>query len=100
MSEEIELMRGGGNVFRDLGFADADTEQMKAELAAEIIRTLNKNKLTNVAASKLSGVAEADISRIRNADLKRFTIDRMVKVINGLGYNVSVQVSPKSLELV
>ena len=98
MSEELELIRGSGNAFRDAGFANADTEQMKAELAAEIIRTLNEQQLTNVAAAKLSGVAEADISRIRHAELKRFTIDRMVKVLNGLGYNVSVRVAPKSLE--
>ncbi len=100
MSEELELIRGSGNAFRDLGFANADTEQMKAELAAEILRTLNEKKLTNVAAAKLSGLAEADISRIRNAELKRFTIDRMVRALNGLGYNVRVRVSPKPLELV
>lgn len=98
MNEELELVRGSGNVFRDLNIPDAGTEQLKAELAAEIIRTLNENTLTNVAAARLSGVQEADISRIRNADLKRFTIDRLVKVLNGLGYRVSMQVSPKELE--
>ena len=70
---------------------------MKAELAAEIIRTLNEKQSSNVAAAKLSGIAEVDISRIRNAKLN-FTIDRLVKVLNGLGYKVRVQISPKSLE--
>jgi predicted XRE-type DNA-binding protein len=99
MNEKLELIKGNGNVFRDLGMPDADTEQMKAELAAKIIGTLNARQLTNMAASRLSGVQEADISRIRNADLRRFTIDRLVKILNGLGYRVSVNVSPRSLEL-
>lgn len=98
MTEDLELIRGSGNIFRDLGFADAHTEQLKAELAAEIIRTLRAQRLTNVAASRKAGVQEADISRIRNADLKRFTIDRLVKVLSGLGYSVSVRVAPRPLE--
>ena len=36
-SETIEIVRGSGNVFRDLGHASADVEQLKAILAAEII---------------------------------------------------------------
>lgn len=98
MSEELELVRGSSNVFRDVGLPDADTEQMKAELAAEIIRILRERSLTNAAAARQAGLQEADISRIRNADLDRFTIDRLVKVLNGLGFHVGVTVSPRPLE--
>jgi hypothetical protein len=41
-SEEIELVRGSGNVFRDLGHASPDVEQLKAILAAEIIKMLDR----------------------------------------------------------
>ena len=34
---DIELVRGSGNVFRDLGLANADKEHLRAQLAAEII---------------------------------------------------------------
>jgi hypothetical protein len=40
-AEKLELARGGGNVFRDLGRKNADVEQLKALLAAEILKTLN-----------------------------------------------------------
>jgi hypothetical protein len=33
--EKLELVRGSGNVFRDLGRESADLEQLKAHLAAE-----------------------------------------------------------------
>ncbi len=40
--EKLELVRGGGNVFRDLGRDNADIEQLKALLAAEIIKALDR----------------------------------------------------------
>ena len=45
-SEEIELVRGSGNVFRDLGHASPDVEQLKAILAAEIIKMLDRKGLS------------------------------------------------------
>jgi hypothetical protein len=44
--EKLELARGGGNVFRDLGRKNADVEQLKALLAAEIVKTLDREELT------------------------------------------------------
>ena len=73
--EKIELVRGSGNVFRDLGHASPDVEQLKAILAAEIIKMLDRKQLTVRAAHAETGIAAADFSRIRNADLARFTRD-------------------------
>ena len=93
MSEEIEVVRGSGNVFRDFGYADADIEQLKAQLAAEIVRVLDKKELSVRKAEKMTGIAAADISRIRNATLNRFTIDRLVKLLSRLNLKVSFRVS-------
>ncbi len=65
----IEVVRGSGNVFRDFGRANADVQQSKAIFAAEIIKMLDREKLTVRAAHMRTGVAAADFSRIRNADL-------------------------------
>ena len=97
-SEAIELVRGSGNVFRDLGHASPDVEQLKAILAAEIIKMLDRKELTVRAAHAQTGIAAADFSRIRNADLARFTLDRLVSIINRLGSRVDVQVSVRSEE--
>ncbi len=90
---ELELIRGDGNVFRDHGADNADTQQMKAHLAAEVIGVLNRRKLSVRAAGKLVGKNPSDISRIRNADLSRFTIDRLVRIINRLGRHVELKIS-------
>jgi predicted XRE-type DNA-binding protein len=92
--EESEVVRGSGNVFRDLGLPDADTEKMKSTLAAEIIKALREERLTHAAAAERAGVQRADISRICNVDLDRFTIDRLVRVLNGLGRRIELVVTP------
>src|SRR5262245_10159098 len=40
----------------------------------------------------LTGIVAADFSRIRNADLSRFTIDRLMMIVNGLGFRIDVAV--------
>ncbi len=85
-------MRGSRNVFRDLGVADPDVRQLKATLAAEVIKALDRAGLSVRGAQARTGIAAADFSRIRNADLSRFTVDRLVKIINRLGSRVEVKV--------
>jgi len=93
--EHIELVHGSGNVFRDFGDPDADVNQLKAILAAQIIKTLDRDGLSVRAAHAKTGIAAADFSRIRNADLDRFTIDRLMTVINRLGARIEVAVKVK-----
>jgi len=98
--EAMELVHGSGNVFRDFGHPDADVQQMKAILAAEIIKMLDREKLTVRGAHARTGIAAADFSRIRNADLGRFTLDRLVSIINRLGSRVEVKIKVRSMQRV
>src|ERR1700682_4835973 len=99
-SEKLELVRGTGNVFRDLGHKNADVEQFKAILAAEIIKALDREHLSVRAAHSRTGIAAADFSRIRNADLGRFTVDRLMSILNRLGSRVEVKVRVRRAEAV
>lgn len=90
--DRLEVKRGSGNVFRDFGRKNADVEQVKAILAAEIIKALDRGGLTVRVAHSRTGIAAADFSRIRNADLGRFTVDRLMSIINRLGSRVEVKV--------
>ncbi len=96
MTDELELVRGTDNPFRDVGLREPDTKLIKADLAAEIIRVLREQKITGAQAAKLTGVQESDISRIRNAQLDRFTIDRLVTILNRLDCGVQVHVTVQS----
>jgi predicted XRE-type DNA-binding protein len=91
-SAKLEVLRGSGNVFRDLGHRNPDVEQFKAVLAAEIIKALDRYGLSVRAAHRQTGIAAADFSRIRNADLERFTVDRLMSIINRLGSRIEVKI--------
>ena len=94
MSKKIAdlTVRGSGNVFRDFNRPNADLEQLKAILAAAIIKQIKRDELTVRAAHERTGIAAADFSRIRNADLDRFTVDRLMTIMNKLGSHVDVKI--------
>lgn len=96
--EKLEVVRGSGNVFRDLHRENADLAQLKALLAAEIIKALDREQLTVRAAQVRTGFAAADFSRIRNADLSRFTSDRLMSILNRLGSRVEVRIRVRPLD--
>jgi predicted XRE-type DNA-binding protein len=91
--DDFELVRGSGNVFRDLGQPNAALEQLRSILAARIIRTLDEQELTVRKAAELTGFAAADFSRIRRANLGRFTVDRLMTMLNKLGQEVEITIS-------
>ena len=91
--DDFELVRGSGNVFRDFGYPDADVQQTKALLAVEIIGILDEEGLSTRKAQERTGIAHADFARIRNAKLDRFTIDRLMTVLNKLGKQVDVRIA-------
>ena len=93
MTQKPKVVGGSGNVFRDFGQPDADVRQLKAILAAEVIKALDRDALSVRGAQARTGVDAADFSRIRNADLGRFTIDRLVSIINRLGSRVDVKIT-------
>jgi predicted XRE-type DNA-binding protein len=86
-------MNGSGNVFRDLGRTGADVLQLKALLAAEIVRVLDERNLTVRRAHDLTGIAAADFSRLRGANVSRFTVDRLMAILARLGTDVDVAVT-------
>lgn len=96
MTEELDdfaLERGTGNVFVDTGLPDAEREQLRALLAAEIGKSLADDSLSVRDAERLTGFAAADFSRIRRARLKGFTIDRLMTMLDKLNREVRVSVS-------
>ncbi len=93
--ERLEVVRGSGNVYRDFSKDNADVKQFKALLAAEIIKTLDRDRLSVRHAHVRTGIAAADFSRIRNANLGRFTLDRLVGILNRLGSRVELKVKVK-----
>ena len=103
MSEfkRVEVIRGSGNAFKDLGIANADVEQSKAILAARIISLLDEKLLSTRKAATLTEFQQADFARIRKVQVSRFTIDKLVKMVNALDleYEVFIDFRPRTAVL-
>jgi predicted XRE-type DNA-binding protein len=90
--EGLEVVRGSGNLYRDLNMPDADVRQLKAILAAVIIKTLDRGALSVRQAQGLTGIDAGDFSRVRNADFRRISVERLMAMINRLGSRIEVAV--------
>jgi predicted XRE-type DNA-binding protein len=90
--EPIGLVRGSGNVFRDLGLPNPELEQLRSILAARIINVLDEAGLSVRKAQEATGTAAADFSRIRRANLGRFTVDRLMGILSRLDQEVEISV--------
>ena len=90
--KKIEVVHGSGNVFRDFGDPNADTEQLKCILASRIIGILDDRKLSVRKVENHTGVKASEISRIRNVKLGRFTADRLIFILNKFDQQVDVKI--------
>ena len=96
MKDDLDLVRGSGDIFCDFGRGSANLEQARAIVAAKIIRTLDKRGLSTREAQQLTGVSHSEFSRIRNSRLTSFTLDRMISILGKLDIEIEVNISFKS----
>jgi predicted XRE-type DNA-binding protein len=84
------ITEGSGNVFADLGFADAEEMLTKAELA----RRIAERKLTQTKGTAILGVDQPKVSALLRGKLDGFSIDRLFRFLNALGRDVEIVVRP------
>ena len=92
-AKDDTITSSSGNVFADLGLADADDLMAKANLALHIRRTIEVRKLTQVQAAGLLGLDQPKVSSIINGRLDGFSTDRLMRFLNDLGCDVRISVS-------
>lgn len=86
---------GSGNVFKDLGFPNAEEMLAKAELAHQINRTIKDRNLTQKQAARIAGTSQAKISDVVRGNLGQFTIDRLIKMLMAFDQDVRIELMPK-----
>lgn len=94
-SERI-LPEAAANVFRDLGLADADVLQAKADLIFRISAIIEKRGLTQVEAAQILGVSQPKISALLRGHLDGFSLERIMRFLAALDQKVEIKVRPKS----
>ena len=93
MNDKIVVEESSGNVFRDLGFPDADGLALRADLAAELFRILNQKKWTQTKAAEVLGIDQPQISRLKNGDFDHFSLERLLLFLNKLNRDVEIRIT-------
>jgi predicted XRE-type DNA-binding protein len=88
------ISEGSGNVFADLGFADAEEMLAKAELARRIAEIIAERKLTQTRAGAVLGVDQPKVSALLRGKLDGFSLDRLFRFLNALGRDIEIVVRP------
>ena len=73
---KFEIESATGNVFADLGYADAGERTLKVELALEVNRVLKQRKLTQARSAELLGIVQPHVSDLVRYRLNRFSVER------------------------
>ena len=77
--------KSGGNVFADLGFANADEMMAKSELVRHINKIIEQRGLTQVEAAGVLGVNQPKVSALKRGRLTDFSIERLMRFLVALG---------------
>ena len=96
MNKDVKVEQSSGNVFKDVGFSDAEAERalLKADLAIEIYNIIEAQKLTQAQAGKILGVDPSDISRLKAGDFNRFSVERLFTLLNRFNRNIEIRITP------
>ena len=92
--EGIEVELGSGNVFADLGLADADKLKIKSGLVFEISKALPQAGLTQVQAASRMGVPQPKVSAMLRGDFSNLSERKLMDCLNRLGYDIEITVKP------
>lgn len=91
----LELEPSCGNVFADLGLADADEHLIKAGLVLKIHGTIDQRHLTQAAAAEIMGIDQPKVSAMLAGQFRGYSVERLMRFLVALGHDVEIVVKPR-----
>jgi predicted XRE-type DNA-binding protein len=88
-----QIIESSGNVFADLGMANAEEHMLKAGLVSKLAEVIRALELSQTAAAKLTGISQPDLSRVLRGRFRDMSADRLIRALIRLGTEVEIDVS-------
>ena len=92
-NKDPEYEISSGNVFADLGLADADELLTRAQLGHTVRMILKGKKLKQREIAKLLGIDQAEVSKLMNGQYHLFAEGRLFAFLRCLEQKVTIRVS-------
>ena len=89
------ITEGSGNVFADLGFADAADRQTKTRLARAVNAILKTRRYKQAEAATVLGIPQPKVSSLVNYRLDHFSVEKLMTFLNALDQDVEIVIRPR-----
>lgn len=99
LMDGVPVQRGSGNVFADLGLADAEKLKIKTGLVIEIRKAIATLGLTQQAAAKRMGITQPKVSDMMRGDFSNLSERKLMDCLTRLGYDIEIKVRPAKAEM-
>ena len=86
--------KGSGNIFADLGLANAEEHQLKAVLVVQLKHLIADRGLSQVATAKLVGMKQPDLSKLLRGQLKLVSVEKLLRMLTVFDQDVEITVKP------
>lgn len=95
----VEVHRSSGNVYADLGLAEADKLKIKTGLVIEIRKAMQSLGLTQQSAAKRMGITQPKVSDMMRGDLTNLSERKLMDCLTRLGYDIEIKIRPARAEI-
>jgi len=87
-----KVTRSSGNVFADIGIANASEHEIKARIVLTLTRTINVLEISQSEAAKRIGIAQPDLSKILRGNFSGFSLERLLTAVRKLGSDIDIKI--------
>lgn len=92
----IDFESSSGNVYTDLGFANAEEMLVKAKLAAKIGEILQSRGWSQQHAGQVLGIPQPKLSKMLRGQFNGISESKMIDCLTRLGHDIQIVIGASS----
>jgi len=86
--KDLEVHKGSGNVFADIGLENADELLARAQIGLEVLKILQERQLKQREIAALLKIRQSEVSHLMNGRFSRFTEGKLMGFLKKLDREV------------
>jgi predicted XRE-type DNA-binding protein len=95
MKKRVKMVRGRGNVFRDIGFREPEARNLalRSEIMIRIEEFVERSELTQARAAACLGLTQPRLNALLKGRIDLFSLDALVNAATRAGLHVDLQIT-------
>jgi len=95
MTRRVKMVRGSGNVFKDLGFREPEARNLalRSEIMIRIEEFVERSGMTQARAAARLGLTQPRLNALLKGRIDQFSLDALVNVATRAGLQVDLLVT-------